>query len=94
MANIRLADGGVLGDNPAVIKIFAELGRLMGQKGQIKTDDREAFSMMSPRDAKSKKILLMEDQKFVDAYLSEDNPRHAEAVRQMGDLSRAEVGGT
>lgn len=66
----------------------------MGQKGQIKTGEREAFSMMSPRDAKSKQILLMEDQKFVDAYLNEDSPRHVEAVRQMNDLARAEVGGT
>lgn len=100
LAEIRLADGGVLGDHPAMIKAFATLGGRLQQKatpGTVPTStgsvDQSVDPMtMTPQQARDARLELTEDPKFMAAWLSAENPRHAQAVQRLSDLSVAEVG--
>lgn len=100
IANLQLADGGALGDHPAMVKAFAALGGKLKQRptpGTVPTStgsiDQSVDPMtMTPQQAADARLELTDDPKFMAAWMSAEHPRHAQAVQRMHDLAVAEVG--
>ena len=89
LAAMPMADGGLLGDHPAVIKAFAALGGKMSEHGLVGTAQR---STMSPGEAGGEIRKLMSDPDFLSAYTDSNHLEHEIAVKRINDLTEAEVG--
>jgi len=90
VAGLKMADGGQLGDHPAVIRAFAALGGKMNEHGLVGGVSSRAT--LSPGEATSERNKLMSDQSFLDAYLNAEHLEHDVAVKKMQDLTNVEVG--
>jgi hypothetical protein len=90
VADLRLADGGKLGDHPAIIKAFATLGGKMNEHGLV--GGVASNYAMSPQQAGNERNKLMADQDFLAAYTDGTHLEHDAAVKRMNDLTIAEVG--
>ena len=82
---VNLLDSTGLGNNPAVIKAFANIGKAIMNDEIIGGGGRQGF-MMSPGEAKSQIGGLKRDPNFMQAYQDTGNAGHAEAVKEMGRL--------
>ena len=82
---VNLLDSTGLGNNPAVIKAFANIGKAIMNDEIIGGGGRQGF-MMSPGEAKSQIGGLKRDPNFMQAYQDTSNAGHAEAVKEMGRL--------
>jgi len=82
---VGLLDSTGLGNNPAVIKAFANIGKAIMNDEIIGGGGRQGF-MMSPGEAKSQIGGLKRDPNFMQAYQDTGNAGHAEAVKEMGRL--------
>lgn len=88
VANIQLADGTALGDNPAFVKIFANAGDKMSEHGLI-GGNASSRSTLSPAESDAKIKELYADEKFQAALFSKEHPEHDIAVKKMHDLTEA-----
>ncbi len=81
-----------LGDNPALIKMFAKLGAQNQEDagaGGAGGEGRGTFTgQMTPEVAKAEITRLQADETFTKQWLNEDQPGHDEAVTRMQRLSK------
>ncbi len=90
VADLVMADGGLLGDHPDIIRAFAQLGGKMNEHGLVgATATRTTLSPGEAGDARRK---LMSDEDFLKAYMDGGHFEHAAAVKRIKDLTIAEVG--
>ena len=82
---IELLDKTGLGNEPAVIKAFANIGKAIANDEVIGGGGRQGF-MLSPSEAKSQIGALKRDPNFMTAYTDTGNPGHRDAVAEMGRL--------
>jgi hypothetical protein len=74
-----------LGDHPAVVKMFAKIGRELLEDKIIKADSEVTFGV-TPADAKRQIDLKRTDAEFMNAYLTARHPGHKAAVAEMARL--------
>tara|TARA_Y100000310_G_scaffold239682_1_gene243372 strand:- start:10788 stop:11726 length:939 start_codon:yes stop_codon:yes gene_type:complete len=79
-----------LGNNPAVIKAFAKLGKDLGEDKIIGSDKRNVFGV-TPSEAQEEISRLKKDTEFMNKYLAKGqygkmSAEHKEAVKRMTDL--------
>ena len=82
---LELLDKTGLGNEPVVIKAFANIGKAISNDEIIGGGGRQGF-MMSPVEAKSQIATLRRDPNFMGAYGDTGNIGHKEAVAEMGRL--------
>tara|TARA_R100001082_G_C4365710_1_gene161806 strand:+ start:777 stop:1592 length:816 start_codon:yes stop_codon:yes gene_type:complete len=82
---VNLLDSTGLGNEPAVIKAFANIGKAIANDEIIGGGGRQGF-MMSPGEAKAQIGNLKRDPNFMQAYQDTTNAGHTEAVKEMGRL--------
>ncbi len=82
---LKMADGGTLGANPDVIRVFAALGGKMNEHGLVGA--KSSTSIMSRPEAEAKRNSHFADQEFMDKYLHKEHPQHDWAVQQITDLT-------
>ncbi len=83
IGNIMLANGGRLGDDPRLIRLFAQLGSRMQRPGPgVKN-----AGFISATTAEEQRDDLLSDEKFMKAWSTGDHPGHARAVKRMNDLT-------
>ena len=92
IAGLQMADGSMLGDSPAIVRIFARLGEQLGIRRQAGPGGAPSPAAMDAQQAKDARTDLMSDEKFLAAYLSSEHPGHGMAVRRMNALAELEVG--
>ena len=85
VAGLEMADGSIVGDNPALIRVFASLGSRMGEHGlpggaTTPTAETTASAAMDKHNE------LWADKKFAHEYVTADDPRHAAAVKKMENV--------
>lgn len=90
VAGLTLADGGMLGDHPLVIKAFAALGGQMNEHGII--GGKTPRSALSPEEAKTQRLQLISDPEFRKSYYDASHIEHELSVKRINDLTIAEVG--
>ena len=91
MANMRLPDGTLLGQNFALIKGMAELGQhIDGATGLI--GDKQPSFTKSPQEAKVELNTLMGDEQFMEAWTTPRHPGHAAAQQRFVEASAAARG--
>ncbi len=76
-----------LGNDPRLIKAFANIGKELLEDTVVSADKDFKFGM-TPADAKEKIDLLLRDREFKDAYVKSHHPGHAAAVEEMARLYR------
>jgi hypothetical protein len=84
VASLRLEDGTLLGNHPAIIKAFAALGDKFSEHG-IEGDKNVRFTM-TPEDAQQQIKRLNADEKFTKVLDDANDPEHDEAVKRMNGL--------
>ncbi len=92
-----MLDDTGLGDNPAVIKLFAKVGELLQEDtgSNDTTNSSKGFGGMTPDSAKAEITRLQSDASFTKMWLNEGEHGHADAVARMDRLMRmAYPGGT
>lgn len=75
-----------LGNHPAILKMFHQIGRLLAEDGSLRSGEASDFGMMSASTAQNEINTLMNNGDFMEAYLDQYHPRHAESVRKMKSL--------
>lgn len=94
LASIKLADGGVLGNHPAMIRMLANLGSRMQRPQTSGTaPNAQSGSFISAAGAQEQVDALMADEKFLAAYLHGDHRGHQAAVKRVADLHVAMAAG-
>ena len=78
--NTILKDGSKLGDNPTVVKAFADLSAQMSEDNIVKGD---APAYMSNKEINRQIAVL---QQPGSAYWDKNNPNHSEAVQEVQEL--------
>lgn len=74
-----------LGNAPAVIRAFANIGKAVANDEIIGGGGRQGF-IMSPSEAKSQIASLKRDPNFMKAYTDTSSAGHIDAVQEMGKL--------
>lgn len=82
---IALLNSTGLGNEPAVIKAFANIGKAISNDEVIGGGGRQSF-ILSPAEAKKAIADKKRDPNFMKAYEDRSAQGHAEAVAEMGDL--------
>ena len=80
--NTILQDGSKLGDNPTVVKAFADLAAQMSEDNIVKGD---APAYMSNKEINRQIAVL---QQPGSAYWDKNNPNHTDAVQEVQNLLR------
>ena len=75
-----------LGNHPALVKMFSQIGRMLAEDGSLQSAESMEFGVMSPTMAQGEINTLMNNGDFMEAYLDQYHPRHAESVRKMKSL--------
>lgn len=75
-----------LGNHPAIVKMFSQIGRMLAEDGSLHSGEGMELGGMSATTAQSEINNLMNNGDFMDAYLDQYHPRHAESVRKMKAL--------
>ncbi len=88
LVGLKMADGSELGSHPDVVRCFAKLGGNTGEHGLV--SGTPARSILSPKEASTKRNELMGDQEFLAKYTSNQHPQHAWAVDQIKNLTEME----
>ena len=79
-----------LGNHPAMVKAFAEIGKELGEDKLVNPESTGGFGI-TPKEAQQKISMLKSDPDFMDRYLARGKYRksskeHQEAVKQIQDL--------
>jgi hypothetical protein len=74
-----------LGNNPKVIKMFAEIGKSLQEDKIISSDKAEKFGL-TPADAKNKINMLKKDEEFMKSYFNATHPKHRQSIDEMQRL--------
>ena len=74
-----------MGNEPAVIKAFANIGKAISNDEIIGGGGRQGF-MMSPGEAKSQISNLKRDPNFMGSYQDNNHVAHKESVAEMARL--------
>ena len=82
---VQLLNATGLGNEPAIIKAFAKIGRSVSEDEIVGGGGRQGF-LMSPGEAKAAIGEKKRDGQFMEAYMSRANVGHAEAVEEMTRL--------
>tara|TARA_R110002110_G_scaffold395613_1_gene610217 strand:- start:369 stop:1184 length:816 start_codon:yes stop_codon:yes gene_type:complete len=82
---VALLDKTGLGNEPAVIKAFANIGKAIMNDEVIGGGGRQGF-MMSPAEAKSQITNMKRDPNFMAAYQDQGHVTHKESVAEMAKL--------
>lgn len=90
LSQIELSDGSLLGNNPAIIKVFAALGGKMSEHGLVGA--AASRSTVSPSEAGAQIAKLKGDPEFLKSFLHAEHPEHAASVKRIDDLTIAQVG--
>lgn len=85
IVEMQMADGTLLGDNPAFIEMFANLGGKMAEHGLV-GGKRASVPTMDPLTAQQRLTELMSDPDYLEALNTKTHPGHALAVKQREDL--------
>lgn len=72
------------GNNPALIKTFAEIGKAMSEDNAV-DGDVQGF-VMSPSEANAEIQRLYQDESFMKSYMDELDPNHRVTVERMQNL--------
>ena len=88
--HLPMEDGLPLGSNPAVLKVFATLGKKMDEHGLI--GPKTIVTTPTSKEAVAQRNKLMEDEVFMKAYMSDEHPEHAAAIQRIANLTDAKVG--
>lgn len=75
-----------LGNHPSVLKMFAQIGRMLSEDGSLHSGDGMQLGGMSATMAQDQINELMNNGDFMDAYLDQYHPQHSQAVRKMKSL--------
>jgi hypothetical protein len=75
-------DSTGLGNHPAMVKAFAQIGKEMLESGLTQSEASATFGV-TPEDAKNKIANLKRDPEFMKAYMSGSHPGHAGAVAEL-----------
>lgn len=78
-----------LGNNPALIKLFAHLGAQLKEDGVIGKGGGSGGGGTSPAEAQQQIAAKKRDQAFMKAYQTKEDPGHAAAVEAMKQLYEA-----
>lgn len=90
VAGLKMADGGMVGDHPDIIRAFAALGGKMSEHGLVGATATR--TTLSPAEAKSQANKLLGDPEFLKAYTQREHIEHDAAVKRITDLTIAQVG--
>jgi len=90
LGNLRMADGGLLGSHPGILRIFARLGEEMGEANLV--GQRGHPIGFTPEQASSERARLQADPSFLAAYLDKNHPEHGASIKRMENLTAAELG--
>lgn len=90
VAEQRLADGSRLGDNPDMIRAMSAVGERMSEAGLI--GPKQTRFAATPQEASEQIKTLMGDEGFLEAWMSETHPGHADAVSKIEGLYQAAEG--
>ena len=76
-----------LNNNPALVKMFAELGKLTSE-GKMSVDKSATSAQfgMTPAEASSKIAEKISDKAFMKRYYSQTDPHHDDAFRELEQL--------
>lgn len=85
-------DSTGLGNHPAMVKAFAQIGKEMLEGGLTQTEATATFGL-TPEDAKQKISNLKRDPEFMKAYMSQFHPGHDAAVKELQSYHQIVHGG-
>ncbi len=92
IAKIKMADGSIMGDNPALVRVFAFIGDRMSEHG-LPGGSSTPRVTKSPSEAVSEQQKLYADPEFMKKYLSGSEIGHDAAVEEMTNLTKMITGG-
>jgi hypothetical protein len=75
-----------LGNHPSIVKMFHQIGRMLAEDGSLHSGEGMELGGMSATMAQGEINNLMNNGEFMEAYLDQYHPRHAESVRKMKSL--------
>jgi hypothetical protein len=75
-----------LGDNPAMVKVFAAMGAALQEDGLIGKAGPGAAHLRTPTEAQQEIAALQRDQAFMKDYRDKRAPGHGDAVSRMEGL--------
>ena len=84
-ALVELLDTTGLGNEPAIIRAFANIGKAISNDEIVGGGGRQGF-MMSPAEAKQQITNLKRDPNFMASYTDSDHVAHKETVEEMARL--------
>jgi len=90
LAGLPMADGGQLGDHPAIIKAFAQLGGKMSEHGLVGAT-ASPRSTLSPSEAGNQIAKLLSDEDFLKSYTNAEHLEHSASVKRINDLTEMQV---
>jgi len=90
LANTELADGTIIGNNPALIRIFAAISDGMSEHGLVGSDT-SSRTTLSPGEAGREIMRVKGDEGFRKAWLDKAHPEHDMAVQHIDSLTRMEM---
>ena len=82
------------GDNPQLIKLFANIGKQLGEDRAFGKRAASSGFVSGPEAARAEIAKLQMDQQFMKAYMGADESGHKEAVAQMHQLFKVAYPGT
>lgn len=82
---VKILNETGLGSHPAVVKMFAKIGRELLEDKLVKADAPAVFGT-TPSDAMNQISLKKADAEFMQAYMSPRHPEHKRAVEEMSRL--------
>jgi hypothetical protein len=82
---MALLDSSGLGNEPAIIRAFANIGKAISNDEIIGGGGRQGF-MMSPAEAKTQIANMKRDPNFIDSYNDKGHAAHADSVKEMARL--------
>ena len=80
-----------MGNNPALVKAFSEVGKLIAEDRPVGKQDTAKFGM-TPAEASEKIAQLYKDDTFMQRWKSPTDPGHKSAVEQIESLYRIKSG--
>lgn len=90
LAELELAGGGVLGNHPDVVRMFAKMGAELAEAGVV--GPKGGPVGFTPEQASVERARLNADPSFQSALMDRNHPEHDLAVSRMHTLTVAEVG--
>ena len=88
-----ILDSSGLGDNPVVVRAFANIGKAMADDSLYQSGERPGIGgALSPVDARAEIETLQKDEDFISAYMSRAHPGHEEALKKFSELHRLSAG--